>query len=227
MIGYDWIVENRGLVKLIYGIIIILICEIIVFKANKLFKLSLHEGIRYFRNAFFFFGMAFFFRYVIGWLTFSEYIPLEYYILKDIFEFFLIMGGFFLLYSLLWKKFDIVKKHKSSLFNSKIAIFYLMTLILVIIDHIWYDYYLLFASQIILFMFTSAISYSNFIKSNRKNFLRLYFIAMFLGFIAWILNALASIYVGANNNVAIGIYLLNTIFFFLFLYGVIKVTREK
>ena len=48
----DWIVQNKSLIKIFYASIVILICAIITIKSDKLYKLSLYQGIRYFRNAF-------------------------------------------------------------------------------------------------------------------------------------------------------------------------------
>ena len=95
---YNFIVENKEIIKLFYGLVISLICFFIVFRTNKLFQLSSHQGIRYFRNAFFFYGIAFFARYLFGAIAHYGYITTYTFTIKIIFEFFLVMGGFFLLY---------------------------------------------------------------------------------------------------------------------------------
>jgi hypothetical protein len=92
---YSFIIANKDLFKIIYAFLIILICLFIVLKTHKLFHLSLHPGIRYFRNAFFLYGIAFFARYFLS-LVIKQ--PL---VTTSIFEFFIIMAGFFLLYSLI------------------------------------------------------------------------------------------------------------------------------
>ena len=219
---YEWIIANKELIKIFYALAIVSICAVIVFKTDRLFRLSSHQGIRYFRNAFFFFGIGFIIRYFLG--AISNY----HLITTIIFEYFLIMAGFFLLYSLLWKRIEASgSDYQSSLFNSKIFIFYIMSLVIVLLDYLWGTYYLLFGSQIILFSFASIISYANYKKNGKRHkFLKFYFIAMMLSLVAWLLNAFASLLLNWHHGVLIVIYLLNIIIFLLFLFGVIKVTAR-
>ena len=64
-------------------------------------------------------------------------------------------------------------------------------LIITIIDLLWNSYYFLFISQIIIFLYASIISYSNFARDKGEHkFLKFYFLAMILALIAWILNSL-------------------------------------
>ena len=131
-----WAIINKEALKILYGLIITLICLIIVLRTHKLYKISLHKGIRYFRNAFFFYGIGFFAKYVLESLAFifrMDTIVLQ--IISVLFKFFLVMAGFFLLYSLLWRKIETSREdYPSSLFHPKISIFYLMTIIVVILD---------------------------------------------------------------------------------------------
>lgn len=225
---YDWIISNKEFLKIIYSIIIIIICSIIVIKTDRLFSLSFHQGIRYFRNAFFFFGIAFIFRTIIGLDSFAFFLNINnFFIIKAAFEFFTIMAGFFLLYSLIWKKFEPFHHPHSSIFNPRINLFYLMTVILIFLDYIWKTYFFMFFSQIILFFFALIISFLNFKEGGDKHkFLKFYMIAMLLSFLAWILNAIAASYLNWNQLVIIDIYFINMIIFLLFLYGVIKFTKN-
>ncbi|MEK6757945.1 MAG: hypothetical protein AABX88_02340 [Nanoarchaeota archaeon] len=226
---YEFLIDNREIIKLFYGLVVGLICFAIVLKTDRLFRISMHQGIRYLRNAFFFYGIAFVIRYLVGGLIKYELFYIDGFLINMAFEFFLIMAGFFLLYSLLWKK---IERHdedySSSLFNPKISIFYLMALIFTAIDYLWKSHTLMFFSQIVLFLFASIISYSNYTeKGSKHKFPKFYFIAMFLSFVAWALNALAGMYFNWNNLAIIGTYLLNTIIFILFLWGVVEVTGGK
>jgi len=221
----DWIIQNKEIVKIFYGLIITLICITIVLKSNKLFRLSLHQGIRYFRNAFFFFGIAFIIRYLVGALVSYKIINLNFLIIKFLFEYFLIMAGFFLLHSLIWKKIESDQHPDNSLFNGKVAIFHIMALILALLDVVWHKYYFLFISQIILFAFISALSYLNYYENKKHKFPKFYFIAMLLTFAIWILNAVAPLFFNWNQGILVNIYLINTFVFLVFLYGVIKVTK--
>ncbi len=225
----NWIVGNKELIKLIYGLVISLICVIIVLKTDKLFRLSMHQGIRYFRNAFFFYGLAFITRYLLEAIVSYNFLPIVYESsIKLMFEFFLITAGFFLIYSLLWKKIETTKEnYRSSLLNKKIIVLYIMAFVLALLDYIWQAYYFMFFSQIIIFIFASVISYLNYTSNGEKHrFLKFYFIAMLLSLSAWVLNALSPIYFNWSQGVLMNIYVLNSILFLLFLWGVIKITKK-
>ena len=221
MYFYNWIIENKELIKIFYALTIALICAVIVLKTDRLFRLSLHTGIRYFRNAFLFYAIAFIIRYFL-------ILPGYQFITTITFKYFFIMAGFFLLYSLLWKKIEGTKSpYHSSLFNAKIFLFYVMSFVIVALDYLWQTNYLLFYSQILLFSFASIISYINYRKNGRRHrFLKFYFIAMMLSLTAWVLNALSALLLNWNQGALISIYFLNIIIFLLFLYGVIKVTKK-
>jgi len=225
---YQWIIENKELLKIIYSLAITLICAIIVFKTDRLFRLSFHQGIRYFRNAFLFYGAAFLFRYILI-PSLSELSGKYNFIPRVFFEFFLVMAGFFLLYSLLWKKLEYNQRNfKSSLLNRNILVFYLIAIIIVILDVIWNKYVFMFLSQFIIFSIASIISYNNYLsKGKHRKFLKFYFLAMVLSFIAWLLNFLLVLWIGWNKGVLINIYGLNIIIFLLILYGVIKLTNKN
>ena len=227
---YEWLVANKEILKIFFGLIIGVICTAIVLRTHRLFKLSFHQGIRYFRNAFLFYGIGFLVRYILGALLFFNLINSVYRpIITGIFEYFLIMAGFFLLYSLIWKNIEGENtKYSSSLINPKISLFYVMTLILVLLDCFWGGLSFMFVSQVILFLIASIISYMNYSKGKTQyKFRKFYFIAMLLNFLAWLSNMLVVFFFNYNQNVIINIYLLNLVVFILFLYGVVKVTRLK
>ncbi len=224
---YSWIISNKEIVKIFYALIIVIVCTIIVFRTDKLFKLSLHNGIRYFRNAFFFYGIAFIFRYFIGsGFIVDLFYPEYYFAINILFEFFLIMAGFFLLYSLMWRRFENEKGSFSSLFNVKILVFYLMAITLVLFDFFWATSCFMFLSQIILFFGASIMSYINYKKGgSQRKFSKFHFVAMILVLFGWVLNFLAALYFNWNPAVLINVYIFNMIFFLIFLYGVARITR--
>jgi len=221
--------ENREFLKVLYGLIIVIISTIIVLKTHKLFKISLHQGIRYFRNAFLFFGLGFFTRYLIGTNLLAPIVSQNYFLAIKVFvEFFFIMAGFFLLYSLIWKRVEGSKKpYLSSLANPIIAIFYSITAIIILLDISWGTYYFMFASQVLIFILASIISLSNYINNGSKHqFLKFYFLAMLLSLIAWVSNALTATIFNWDFLMIINISVINVIIFLLFLFGVIYVTRR-
>lgn len=216
---FGLLLAYKDLIKIFYGLIVLFTCIIIVLKSERLFQLSLHNGIRNLRNAFFFYGLAFAARYPLGYLFHSN-VPII------LFEYFLVVAGFFLLHSLVWRKFFAIEgKYVSSLFSPVTILFYFMALIIVILDFIWSSYVFLFISQIAIFFIAAAISFKNYLEKRDKFFPKFYFIAMLFSLIAWILNALAAIILHWNKGVLFSVYLLNIIVFLLFLFGVIKVTR--
>ncbi|MEK6945360.1 MAG: hypothetical protein AABW63_01050 [Nanoarchaeota archaeon] len=217
---YSFILGNKETFKIIYAAIIVFTCLLIVLKTNKLFQLSSHSGIRYFRNAFLFYGIAFFVRY---FLVFTDIFGS---IITPLFEFFIIMGGFFLTYSLLSKRLNL-KFYYSSLLNPIISIFYLFAIILVLFDIILKTSNFMFLSQIVLFVVSSSISYINYKEAGSKNkFLKFYFSAMILILLAWILNFFVFLLFGGERSILINVYILNLVFFLIFLYGVIKITKN-
>jgi hypothetical protein len=221
------ILENKWILELIYAFVICAICMVIVFITDKFYRLSLHQGIRYFRNAFLFYGIAFVGRYLFG--LFSD-ISFGYaFVAQIFFEFFLVMAGFFLFYSLVWKKFEQKKTYYfTSLVNSKIILFELIALIIAILDTSWRTYYLMFFSQILVFFCASIIAFYNYrTKDNKKHkFLKFYLLAMILEFVAWVLNYLAAAYFHWRHLVLVDIGLINSIFFISILCGVIKITKK-
>ena len=223
------IIENKELLKIFYALVVGLICAVIVLKTHRLFRLSHHQGIRYFRNAFLFYGIAFIVRYFLGApFLYNSMSGDIFSLINFIFEYFLIMAGFFLLYSLLWKKIEGTKRnYSSSLFNLRILPFYVMAGIIVILDLLWNTREFMFFSQIILFAFAVIISYINYKKKGEKHrFLRFYVVAMILSFLAWISNTIAALYLKWHPLVLMGVYASNILVFLLFLYGVIKVTKN-
>ena len=227
---YEFILQNKEFFKVFYAIIIATICTFIVLRTDKLFHLSFHNGIRYFRNAFFFYGIAFLVRFIFGAQIIYNFIGTNYVgLINFIFEFFIIMAGFFLLYSLLWKKIEKKKEeYYSSLFNKKIFVFYVMAVIIATLDFLWQSHSLMFFSQVAIFFIAMIISYGNYLKKGKKHrFLKFYFFAMLLSFLAWLANTLAAFYFQWNKAILLGVYLSNAIIFLLFLYGVIRVTGNK
>ncbi|MEK6926267.1 MAG: hypothetical protein AABW50_03230 [Nanoarchaeota archaeon] len=213
---YAFILQNREILKVFYALFIILVCFLIVLKSHRIFKLSSYEGIRYFRNAFLFYGLAFFSRYLLSFLIYEN-------VAFFLFEFFIVMAGFVLLYSLIWKKFEY---SYSSLVNVKILVLYLFALVISVGDLLINNFYLMFLSQVIVFMSASIISYNNYlVHGKNKKFPRFYVAAMVLSLIVWILNALAVVVFAFDQAIIVNLYILNMLFFLLFLYGIIKASR--
>ncbi len=224
---YSFIIQNKTTFEVFYALAISLICAVIVIKTDRFFRLSLHQGIRYFRNAFFFYGVAFIAKYIFGLLSDLEFGSV--YIVQIIFEYFIVMAGFFLFYSLIWKKFESPEMMPlSSLFNVRILIFHLMAILIAVFDYLWKSYDFMFFSQIIIFLIACMIAATNLGKNDKHHkFPKFYLIAMILSLGAWALNFLAETYFNWDFSILIGISIINILFFLLFLYGVIRITKTK
>ncbi len=100
--------------ELIFTIIAIAFCFAIYFKTKETYELTRYEGVRYFRNAFFFFGLSYAMRFLFSFLLFSrmafDLILLPRALFLPLFilplGYFSTMGLFYLIFSLIWKRFD-------------------------------------------------------------------------------------------------------------------------
>lgn len=248
---YTLLIENKELVKLIYTVIIGFICLAIVVKTNRIFRLSLHQGIRYFRNAFLFYGLAFISRYILTLIYDLSAISIFVYasIIKIIFEFFLLMAAFSLLYSLLWKRLDGRSFSASSLLNANILLFYMLAFILSLLDYAWDTYSFMFLSQIVIFSFASGMCFAKYsdievqkipgskaklergrkteeLGGDKSGFLRLYFIVILLNLAAWVINFVVASFFEWQQSGVIGTYVINLAIFFLLLYAVSSATKR-
>ena len=224
---YDWILTNKELLKVVYALAICFICAAIVLKTDRLFKLSDYQGLRYLRNTFFFYALAFMSRFILGKLEnpLPHYGQFYSHVMNIFFELFIIMAGFFLLYSLIWKYIE-KEKNYNSLFNFRIGAFAVVAVIIVILDALSGNNVVLYASQIFLFSIMSVISLKNYLKSEIKHsFTKYYFLTILMGLFSWILNAFAYFFT-KTGIVQIYIYIINMVFFLLFLYGTLRMTKK-
>lgn len=94
--------------EILYSVVILAICLIIYFEVNKFFKLTDYKGIGYFQNTFLFFAVAYFFRFLAKPVVRSIFGIRMYYfniIILLVFIYASCTAVFYLVYSLVWKKF--------------------------------------------------------------------------------------------------------------------------
>jgi len=220
----ETIYEYREILKVVYALAIIFICSIIFLKSDRLFKISDYQGLRYFRNAFLFYGLGFFFSFIL--LSLND--PMPYFpgsfalIVSNLGEFFLLLASFFLLYSLIWKRVE-KEKNFHSLFNIKMLLAYLGSLIIIFIDNLLsIGIFELF--QIFLFLSMSIITFNTYSKNKfRNSSYRNYFLIIVIGLLSTLINYVSII------NPAVGrsyVYILNSVFFFFFFYFSYKAARN-
>lgn len=100
--------------EVVYSFVIIICCLMIYFSTKKLYELSSHKGIKYFRNSFLIFAFAYFFKSFVKFssIIFNQKVILGIspYLLSFMSSFIFIflnsIAIFCLLYSIIWKKID-------------------------------------------------------------------------------------------------------------------------
>jgi len=200
-------------VELLYCLIIVFASTFIYFKTRRIYKLTSHKGIKSFRNAFFFFGVAFLVRLLAFFISFYHISSTIQITATVIFNYFLSMAGFSVVYSLVWKNIPENRKY----------FFHPLALAIAIID-VFTHHYMIIVSQLAVFAYAMIVSYGNYKKSRDKsNFLQLYFIGLVLALISYFFNLLSNIvpliYIYARAVTASA--------FVIFLYGVMKTLKWR
>jgi hypothetical protein len=209
-------------VELIYSFVIV-ICSLMVYYATKeMYDLSSYKGIKYFRNAFLFFAIAYFFRYIIMFL-------LVLFDLKEIFEvsprfigfaslfIFLYassMAVFYLLYSVMWKKWNHSKL--------KIYLFNFLAWIIALIGSIFRGIEVSFILNIALLLFAAFILLVAYKDSKNKQKGKSLFIIYLLLFIFFILNVINILIPKFFQIYQLLIYLISIFVFMIILYKVLR-----
>ena len=207
--------------EILYSFVII-VCSLMIYIGTKeLYELTSHRGIKYFRLSFLFFALAYFFRSFIKIILFYfEAIDIRIFmpIFGDItlfaFIYFSSIAIFYLLYSVMWKKWT--SKLKVYLFH--LASFLIATMIILFKNPITY-----LSINILLFFFISYVVFKSYSQPNKKKKNNLYIIYLML-FIFWILNIIDILIPNFLQTFQLFIYLVSLGIFLLILYKVIKKT---
>ncbi|MFH1592515.1 MAG: hypothetical protein ABIB47_04070 [Candidatus Woesearchaeota archaeon] len=211
-------------VELIYSFVIIVCSLMVYFGTKELYGLSSHKGIKYFRQAFLFFAIAYFFRSLIKFLliffnvrAIFDFSPRAFGILTlFLFMYFSSMAVFYLLYSVMWKKWDGNSK--------KVYLFHLLALVIAFGSTISMNLQLRLGLNIFLFIFVAFVVYIAYKNSReKKKGYNLYVIYTLL-FAFWILNILDILIPNFLQTFQLFIYLASSGIFLLILYKVLKKT---
>jgi hypothetical protein len=218
--------------EIIYAFVIIA-CSIMIYLATReIYSLTKHKGIKYFRNAFLFFAIAYFFRSFIKFVLISLKLSSIHNIAPMllgtasllIFMYFSIMAIFYLLYSVIWEKLE--KPH------SKIYLFHILALLLAITTLLSKNpiFYLiiniLLLILILIAIYFAKIASTNQIKTSKKKHYSLYIIYVLL-FIFWILNILDILIPNFLRTIQLLIYLASITIFFIITYKVLRKTGSS
>lgn len=219
--------ENIIIIETIYMLVLALVSFLIYFYSRKPYKFSGYKGLRYYSSAFLFLGIGFIFRYIVimsrlfkGNLGTID----SFNIVTLIMEFFLVLPGLFFLYSMIWRKFE---KDFYSLKRPIAQYFiYIIALAISVIDMFMQSFYVMYASQIIVFGLACVISLKKYIKK-KNNFIQLYFIGMVLFLIVWVINLIAQYTIDSFPIMRFYAYLFTVFACFMLLYITFKLTRGK
>jgi hypothetical protein len=168
--------DYTTIIKSAVSSIIIILCCYIYLKTDRIYRLSSHKGIKSFRDAFIFFAIAF--AANIG-VVFVKAYPDQVILLIGLhilFNYSLAMGGFYLVYSLVWK--DLGADWQYVLHAAALAVAAI-------------DFYLIknatFVTQLILLAYGMMMSFSSY-REGKQPMRQLLFIALAIAFLGYMVN---------------------------------------
>lgn len=213
--------------EIIYSFVIIVCSLMIYFGTKELYELSSYKGINYFRKAFLFFALAYFFRSFIkfvivyfGAREIMEILPAYYFgaITLFVFMYFSAMAVFYLLYSVMWKKW--------SNEPNRIYLFHGLALIIAAITTVTRSPLIRFGMNFLLFLFVAVVAYYAHTEANSKKGHGLYAIYLLL-LLFWIFNILDILTPHYLQTFQLFVYLASSCIFLTILYKVIKKTGSS
>lgn len=208
--------------ELIYSFVIIICSLLVYYSTREMYELSSYKGIKYFRQAFLFFAIAYFFRYFIQFFLFFfnvrhilEFSPRYVgWISLFVFLYASSMAIFFLLYSVMWKRWN----HSTS----KIVLFNLFALIIALLGSSLRGIGVWLILNFILLAFVSFVLLVAYKDHKARHGRSGLFIIYLLLFIFWILNILDILIPEFLQVYQLVIYLISIFLFMIILYRVLK-----
>ena len=209
-------------VELVYSFIIIVCSLMIYFATKEMDKLASYKGIKYFRLSFLFFAFAYFFRYFIQIFLFSfnlngilEFSPMFFGAISlFVFLYFSSMAILFLLYSIMWKKWN-----HSKLTITLLNIFALILAFLSIFSRGISAYLIVNLILLLVVLFVLIIAYKD---SKKKSKAVTPFIIYLLLSVFWILNVIDILIPKFLSVYQLLVYLVSVLLFMIILYKVLK-----
>ena len=208
--------------EILYSFVIIVCSLMIYFGTKELYDLSSYKGIKYFRQTFLFFAVAYFFRSFIKFILLyfnireiGEFSPMLFGNLTlFIFMYFSSLAIFYLLYSVMWKKWNGN--------SNKIYIFHGLALVISLISIYFKSSLIYLGLNIFLFCFVVFIVYTAYRNSKTKlkehNLYAIYLLLL----VFWILNVIDMLIPDFFQTFQLFIYLASSGIFLLILYKVLK-----
>jgi len=221
--GFNQMMQASFGMEVFYSFVIILCGILIYFGTKELYQLSSHKGIKYFRLAFLFFAISYFFRSIIKFsLLFLDpkqlmnnfpilFGPLP----KLIFIYFSSIAVFYLLYSVLWKKLET---------KNLLPFFHALAILLALATNLFNDSLFYLIINLILLVFVAIVFLVSHKDSKKKKKKSWFYLIYLLLFVFWGLNILDILVQTFLQTFQLLIYLASTAIFLFILYRVLRRT---
>ncbi|MEK6945370.1 MAG: hypothetical protein AABW63_01100 [Nanoarchaeota archaeon] len=203
--------------EIIYSFVIITISLMIYFGTREFYKLSSHKGIKYFRLSFLFFAISFFFRYFVKLFSFFDFSSVfSQSLFVSIFGFISLytsaMAVFYLVYSVMWKKWN----------EESLLVIHLLVAITALIAVLISNSLIILSIYIVLFIFVSIVTWISYKESRaekKKSHLHGIYILLF---IFWLLNIIDLLIPNILGTFQLLVYLASIGIFLSILYKVLR-----
>ena len=213
--------------EIVYSFVIILCSLLVYFGTRELYELSSHKGIKYFRLSFLFFAISYFFRSFIKFIVHyfnvgcvSEFLPGFYgAVTLFLFMYFSSIAIFYLLYSVMWKKWNGKQ--------GKIYLFHLLAFVISLACVIFRDPFIHLAINVLLLIFIGVILYVARSHSRKRSHLGNLYAIYGLLFVFWLLKIIDILVPRFLYPFQLFIYLASIGVFLMILYKVIKKTGSS
>ncbi len=205
--------------QLIYSFVIIICSLMIYYSTREMYELSSYKGIKYFRLAFLFFAIAYFFRYfVMFFLTLVNDLiaispELIFPVSLFIFMYSSSMAVFYLLYSVMWKRWN-NEVGRMYFFNA-------LALIIAFLGILFRERWISLLLNVIFFLFAAFILFVAY-KDSKKNRGRGLLGVYLLLFIFFFLNIIDTLIPKFWQPYSVGIYIISILLFMAILYRVLR-----
>ncbi len=208
--------------EIIYSFVVILCSLMIYFGTREIYDLSSYKGIKYFRQAFLFFGIAYFSRFIIQFMVMSSnlrgifevYPMILGYIALFVFMYLNSISIFYLIYSMSWKKW----KDKSKM----VPIFHAVAIIIALLSIAFRNSIFYLGLNLVLLIYaiimTLIASYNQRHNLKKNNLLAIYLL-LFIFFILNVFSVLVPIFL---EPLKLFIYLISLGIFLVILYKVLR-----
>jgi hypothetical protein len=206
----------------IYTLAAAFIALVIYLRIRRLYELSEHRGIQLFSQAFLFFAVGSFIRFIGATLDLFGYVlnARFYAVMMAIFLYMMSLSTFYLIYSLIWKKIESGHREKVAF---KIMVLHAIAIAISIDQVVWNRGMLsmFFLVNLIVLAYGISVSYYKF--RTRRRFLQVYYIALVLTFIGYFVNYVDNI--RAVGQVTFYAQLITLGILVIFLDAIVKITR--